>query len=175
MDNPQFSPDQEERWVEISDFPGYEVSDWGRVMRTDTGAILTPTSKPGGLRMIGLMKERKQHKRSLALLVARAFVPPHPYPSCDTPIHLNGDRAHNHYTNLMWRPLWFARKYQQQFSDGHPTFEHMIEDVETHITYKDSWSAAVHHGLLDTEIITAMHNNLYVWPTGQIFREAIDC
>jgi hypothetical protein len=173
MDITPFSPEQE-RWAEISDFPGYSVSDCGRVMNRDSGAILTPSSKPGGLRMIGLMKERTQMKKSLPLLVASAFVPPHPYPKFDTPIHLNGDRAFNHYTNLMWRPLWFARKYMQQFSDGHLSFEHMIEDVETHIAYKDSWSAAVHHGLLDNEIIVSMHNNTYVWPTGQIFRVAFD-
>lgn len=173
MDITPFSP-APERWAEISDFPDYAVSDHGRVMRLDTETFLSPVAKPGGLRFIGLMKERKQYKRSLPLLVARAFVEPESHPSFDTPIHLDGDPDLNHYTNLMWRPLWFARRYKQQFSDGHLTFENKIEDMETGTIYKDSWSAAVHHGLLDVDIIVGMHNNLYVWPTHQYFREVMD-
>lgn len=170
MDSAQFSPEQE-RWAEISEFPGYSVSDHGQVKRLDTKTLLSPTTKPGGLHMVGLMKDKQHFKRSLPLLVARAFVPPHPYPKFDTPIHLDGDRSFNHWTNLMWRPLWFARRYMQQFSDGHQTWDTTIEDVETHIVYQDSWSAAVHHGLLDMEIVMSMLNNTYVWPTGQVFRE----
>lgn len=167
----------EERWTEIRDFTGYSVSDRGRFMNTERGSILKPTLNSRGIWIVGLMKNGVQHKRSVALLAATAFVPrpSHPmFKDFDTPIHLNGDIADNHYTNLTWRPLWFARKYKQQFSDTHQTFEGVIEDVETGITYKDSWSAAVHHGLLDHDICESMRLNTYVFPTGQIFREALD-
>lgn len=127
--------------------------------------------------MVGLMKNGVQQKRAVTPLVADAFVPKpsHPmYKDFDTPIHLDGDDANNHYTNLTWRPLWFARKYKQQFSGTHQTFDAPIEDVETGITYANSWSAAVHHGLLDHDICESMRVNTYVWPTGQIFREVIE-
>lgn len=121
--------------------------------------------------MVGLMKNGVQHKRSLPLLVASAFVAKPNNPLFDTPVNLDGDRMNNHRTNLMWRPLWFARKYSQQFTDGHATFEYPIEDVETGEPYQNSMHAAVSNGVLDIEIYIAMINNTYVWPTGQIFRK----
>jgi hypothetical protein len=165
----------EEQWSEIRDFLGYSVSNRGRVMNVATGFCMTPTKKQNsGLLMVGLMKNGVQYKRSLTLLVAREFVPPHPNEKFDTPINLNGDRADNQSTNLMWRPLWFAREYNKQFTDDHATYDFPIEDVETGIMYKDSYSAAIEHGLLEHEIVMSMANNTYVWPTCQIFREAID-
>lgn len=123
--------------------------------------------------MVGLMKNGVQHKRSLPLLVASAFVVKPNNPLFDTPVNLDGDRMNNHHTNLMWRPLWFARKYSQQFTDCHATFDYPIEDVETGELYRNSMHAAISNGVLDLEIYLAMINNTYVWPTGQIFREAL--
>lgn len=167
----QFSP--EERWVEISDFPGYSVSDWGRVLNMSTECCIKATPNTRNLYMVGLMKNCVQHKRSLPLLVAREFVQ-RPNATFDTPINLDGERSNNHYANLAWRPLWFARKYKQQFTDDHTTFDSPIEDIETGEVYKDSMHASVVNGVLDSHIVLSMHNNTYVFPTGQIFREALD-
>lgn len=171
-----FSP-IEERWVEISDFPLYLISDRGRIIRTDIGPQgreVTVTTNTRGIPIVGLMRDNRQAKRAVNVLVATAFVPKPSSAAFDSVINLNGDRADNQYTNLMWRPLWFARKYTRQFNEEHATFDDPIEDVETGITYKDSYSAAIHHGLLEQEIVMSMSNNTYVWPTGQIFREVID-
>jgi hypothetical protein len=167
------APTLQERWAEIKDFPGYLVSDWGRVMNADTGRYLALSTKPNGLVMVGLMCNRGQAKRSLTLLVANAFVPRPNNDEFDTPINLDGDRTNNHYDNLMWRPLWFARQYMRQFDNNHTTYDAPIEDVETHQLYANSISAAIHNGLLDHEICLSMLNNSYVWPTGQIFRKAV--
>lgn len=167
----QFSSD-EERWSEISNFPSYSVSSKGRVMNTDTNFVLTTTKKPNGLVMVGLMQAGLQRKRSLALLVANAFVR-RTNESFETPIHLNGDRSVNHYTNLTWRPLWFARLFMKQFTDGHHTYNEPIEDVETGEYYKNSMDASMFNGVLDSEIRISMLNNTYVWPTGQVFRDAV--
>lgn len=171
MHDAQFSSG-EERWAEISDFPGYVVSDHGRVINDRTGTPITPTRKSYGYYMVGLMRDALQHKRSLPLLVARAFLPPPRNEEFNTPIHLNGDRANSHFLNLAWRPLWFSRKYMRQFDDNHNTFQFPIEDIETGEVYKNSMHASVINGVLDTEIRISMLNNTYVWPTGQIFREA---
>lgn len=164
----------DERWAEIGEFPGYSVSDGGRVLNERTGLFLTPTRKPSGLVMVGLMANNLQHKRSLPLLVARAFLPRPDNDTFDTPINLDGDRMNNTSVNLMWRPLWFARKYARQFNDNHATFDYPIEDVETGEIYKNSMHASTFNGILDVEIYLSMINNTYVWPTGQIFREARD-
>lgn len=163
----------QERWSEIDDFPGYEVSDHGRVRNVDTGTIITPTRKPTGMMMVGLMRNRVQCKKSLALLVARAFLEPYKNPVFDTPINLDGDRGNNHYSNLMWRPLWFARKYARQFLVAHAYYDGPIEDVKTNVRYKDSFSASVEHGILEHEVVLSMMNHVPTWPTGQVFREAL--
>lgn len=165
--------DSEERWVDVFDFTGYSLSDCGRVLNKRTGLILKPHLNSRGLIIVGLMKNGVQHKRSLSLLVASAFVSRPSSESFDTPINLDGDRSNNHYRNLMWRPLWFARKYSQQFTDGHPTCLSPIEDVETGEVYENSMHASMYNGLLDFDIYLSMINNTYVFPTGQVFREVV--
>jgi len=174
----QFSSVQE-RWSEISDFFYYSVSDWGRVRNEKRDCLITPTRNSSGVMIVGLMLQGTQYKRSLPLLVARAFLPPPMQPdgkiraAFDTPINLDGDRENNYVVNLMWRPLWYARKYFKQFSDVHATIANPIEDMETGDLYKNSMHAATTHGLLDFMIYLAMKNNSYVWPTGQYFREVV--
>lgn len=141
-------------------------------MNTDRQLYIATTKKPNGMLMVGLMQGGVQCKRSLALLVASAFIRK-PSESFDTPIHLNGDRSFNHYLNLMWRPRWFARKYMNQFVDGHLTYIQPIEDVETGERYKNSMDASMINGVLDSEIRLSMLQNTYVWPTGQVFRDAV--
>lgn len=162
-----------ERWINVFDFPSYSVSDQGRVINDHTGRYISVTQNTRGQSIVGLMKNNVQCKRSLTLLVANGFVVRERGESFDTPINLDGDRANNHWWNLRWRPLWFARRYHRQFDDNHPTFNKPIEDVETGEVYECSMHAAVANGVLDLEIYMSMINNTYVWPTGQIFREVI--
>lgn len=164
--------DIQERWAEIREFPRYFISDWGRVLNDLTGKYLRPTRNSKGVVMVGLMSGTVQRKRSLPLLVANAFLPP-ARDGFDTPINLDGDRENNHYENLMWRPLWFARKYSVQFFDNHSTYNDPIEDVETGELYKNSMHASVCNGVLDIEIYLSMLNDTKVWPTGQIFRPPV--
>lgn len=165
--------DEPEIWVEMFDFPGYSVSNWGNVINSRTGYHIKPTKNTRGISIVGLMKNGIQHKRSVSVLVATEFVPrPNNRDVFDTPIHLDGDRVNNHYRNLMWRPLWFARQYAKQFTDGHQTYDYPLEDVESGEIYQNSMHVATVNGLLDSEIYVAMINNTYVWPTGQIFRDA---
>lgn len=169
-----------ERWREICDFPEYEVSDWGRVRSIRRQVIITPTCKNNGGLMIGLMsgnqdlgERRVQVKRSLALLVAREFLADPGRPAFNTPIHLDGDRTNNRYTNLAWRPLNFARKYMQQFFDEPPLYDGEVEDVETGIIYKDLMTVATTFGLIAMDVRIAMLNGTSVWPTRQIFAEPV--
>lgn len=163
----------DEIWVDVFDFPGYALSNWGRVLNKNTGCQVKPHYNTRGIVMVGLMKNGIQAKRSLSVLVATAFVSRPRNPSFDTPIHLDGDRDNNYASNLMWRPLWFARKYSQQFSDDHPTCLEVIEDVETGEVYQSSLHASMVNGVLDFDIYMSMLNNTYVFPTGQIFRQVL--
>ena len=160
----------EERWTEILEFPGYAISDRGYVMNKKRGTTLRSSKNGHGYRMVGMMKNGLQQKKSLPLLVAEVYLPTPEHESFDTPIHLDGDKDNCHYTNLMWRPLWFARRYMRQFTDGHSTYPRPIEDVETGQQYENSMAAAMTHGLLDVDIYVGMMTSVYVWPTKQYFR-----
>lgn len=159
----------EERWRDIFDFPGYKISDWGKVMSEKTNSLITPTKKATGYYMVGLMKSGIQTKRSLPLLVSNAFLSRPPEEAFNTPIHLDGNRANCHWRNLMWRPRWFSLQYMRQFDDGHLTYGMPIADMETGERFPTSMDAAMTHGLLDSEILLSMHHRTYVWPTRQTF------
>lgn len=160
-----------EVWRRILEFPGYSVGDEGHVRNDETGRFMALLVNQHGVVSVGLTSNRIQHKRSLALLVAEAFIPRLPqHEAFDTPINLNGDRLDNRVVNLMWRPRWFAVKYFQQFKDPARGFVVPIEEVTTGERFANSWEASTKYGLLDREIMIATMNRTYVWPTYQKFR-----
>lgn len=166
-----------ESWRPIDTFPDYEVSDWGNVRNIRIRRLLAIYPNTHGIPMVGLSRQSErtylrapQHKRSIALLVANAFIEPPTLEKFNTPINMDGDRFNNHIDNLTLRPLWFARAYHQQFHKPPRGFNYPIEEVKTGEYFKTSWDAAIKYGLLDREILLATLNHTYVWPTFQTFR-----
>lgn len=157
-------------WREIEDFPGYSVNKFGDVRNDDTGRLLALQRNQHGIINVGLVRGGLQYKRSVALLVCRAWLED-ALEAFDTPIHLDGDSSNNHIDNLMWRPRWFAVKYQRQFSDPNiPHIREQIQDTTTGYRYNNSMEAATTFGLLDKEIRESIIQRTYVWPTYQRFR-----
>jgi len=157
-------------WFVIEEFPGYSVSYFGSVRNDDTGRSMALTKNQHGIVQVGLMRNGVQYKRGVALLVAKAFLPPPISSVFNTPINLDGDRSNNHIENLMWRPRWFAIFYHRQFYNGKRGFREPVIDVKTNEWFPNSWEAAIKYGLLDREIMIATLNRTYVWPTYQEFR-----
>jgi hypothetical protein len=159
-----------ENWKEIPDFPGYSVSDWGRVRSDRSGRILALNENQSGLVYVGLVQDGIQYHRSVPLMVSNAFIF-RPFGPFDTPINLDGDRFNNHVDNLAWRPRWFAIKYHMQFKwvPEHPIEEPII-DIKTNVICENSFECAITYGLLEHELIDSIYNNTYVWPTYQQFR-----
>jgi hypothetical protein len=158
-----------EYWREIDDFPEYSVSNFGNVRSDSTGRILSLNFTQFGLLQVGLMRNGIQFHRSVPLLVAKAFIPTRPGPF-DTPINLDGDRSNNHVNNLVWRPRWFAVKYNRQFR--YPYEHHiptMIADVKTGEVSENSFECAKRYGLLEEDVVMSILNRTYVWPTYQQF------
>lgn len=160
------------KYEAIPDFPAYMVSDEGTVMNKYTERVLALTVNRSNVVQVGLMRDGKQHKRGVALLVARAFLDPPVPETFDTPIHLDGDYLNNHVDNLMWRPRWFAIKYQMQHNtySGFPANPHKLIEINTKMKFKNSWEATTRFGLLEMDLIMSMSNRTYVWPTYQQFR-----
>lgn len=161
---------KEELWVTIQDFPDYLVSNQGRVMNGRTERILAKTMNAQGIIFVGLSVGHVQYKRSVTLLVAKAFLgaPSVPF---DTPIQLDGDRTNNESDNLRWRPKWFAHRYHQQFKQPYPHhIRYSIIDTKSKQISKNSRDCFTTYGLLEKDLILAIANRTYVWPTYQIFQ-----
>lgn len=158
-----------EHWKPIEGFDDYSVSNFGRIRKNKTGRILSVSPNQFNVVQVGLMKEGTQYHRSVPLLVAKAFLPVKPGPF-DTPINLNGDRLDNHVDNLVWRPRWFAIKYNRQFRYSYDNPINLpIQDKKTGEISTDSFECAKQYGLLEEEIVLAILNRTYVWPTYQEF------
>jgi hypothetical protein len=158
-----------QEWREIVGFSGYSVSDAGRIQNDDTGRIMRTYRNTRGIETVGLMYRGVQHKRSVAVLVADAFIRTARSIHFDTPINLDGDRSNNRVTNLAWRPMWFARKYHTQFKTGPQGFACPVKNLDTEEVYQTTWDAAVLLGLLERELVMSILSRTYVFPLYQVF------
>lgn len=159
----------QDEWIPVQDFPGYSVNPSGQVRKDSTGRILHTRLNQYGVPYVGLMREWKQHIRSLPKLVAMAFLP-EPNEVFDTPINLDGDRTNCQVSNLMWRPRWYAVYYANQFKDryDHP-IETPVRAAATGEEFDNSLDAACHFGLLEREVVLSILNRTLTWPTYQQF------
>lgn len=160
-------------WIRIVGFTGYSVSWLGDVRNDSTERILRPRLNQYGVPFVGLMKDGEQRQRSVALLVAQAFLDPPPTRFFDTPINLDGDRLNNRVDNLAWRARWFAVQYNHQFKERYSTpIDRLLRDNEGQ-EYQDSWQAAIKNGLLEKDVVLSVLNEdrpYLTWPTQQRFR-----
>jgi hypothetical protein len=158
-----------ERWIPIEHFLDYEVSDQGRIRSRLTDRVLSLNPNQFGVMQVGMMRDSEQRHRSVPLLVAKAFLP-EPGGAFDTPINLDGDRTNNAVENLLWRPRWFAIKYNQQFKMRHPhRIDRPIVELKTGEVSENSLECAKKYGLLEEDLILSILNRTYVWPTYQEF------
>ena len=99
-----------EIWKDIPEFPGYQVSDHGRVrsfwyhrkhlISDIPQTILKSGSDSYGYPLLSLRKNKKNHYILIHRVVLSAFVCPRP-PGLECR-HLDGDATNNHLTNLCW-------------------------------------------------------------------------
>jgi hypothetical protein len=162
-----------ERWLPIDEFPGYSVSNHGRVRNDATNRILIMVVNQAGVLMVGLVKGGRQYKRGVAKMVAERWLPHNTNDAFDTPMHLDGDRTNCAADNLVWRPRAYTAKYLRQFEQYRPPFINCpIEEVETGTVFPNSWEAAKHYGLREYEVAKSYHERTTAWPTLNHFRKA---
>lgn len=159
-----------EEWKSIPGFAGYSVSSHGRIRNDHTGRILAKTINSHGTQIVGMMRAGIQAKRSVPVLVAKAFLARAPMRGFDTPINKDGDRENNHISNLAWRPTWFAAKFHRQFVFPTNGYKTPIYDVRTGEIFEDGLAACRRFGLLDADIVASVVNRTAVFPTYQEFR-----
>ncbi len=156
-----------DQWKTIIEFQDYSVSNLGEIRSNKSGRIMSISPNQFGVVQVGLMRDGVQYHRSVPLLVAKAFIPIRPGPF-DTPINLDGDRQNNHVDNLVWRPRWFAIKYNRQFRyPYHNRINSPLVEKKTGEISNNSIDCAVRYGLLEEEIVISILTRTYVWPTYQ--------
>lgn len=158
-----------EQWKELDEFPDYAVSDLGNVVNIKTDMPRRTSINQQGIVKISLYIGRELITRSVAVLVAEAFVPGQS-DLANTPIHLDGDRENCRADNLMWRPRWFAVQYHRQFhSEEFHNSDVPIRDVETGLEYESVKEACIALGLYYNDVYRSYIHGRPVPFTLQVF------
>lgn len=163
----------EENWVEIEEFPRYEISDLGRIFNIGTEHELVYTPTQYGDLTVGLWEDDMQHRRSVKRLVAEHFVPGQTY-LFDTPIQKNGDRTALWHYNLVWRPRWFAWKYVRQFHIPPEKLDKKyqqgpVRELRSNDVYLNIHVAALMNGLLIDDVYQSIMLPKATFPNEQTF------
>lgn len=159
----------EEVFRPIEEFPDYDITNFGRVFNGHSGRemVLSPTLS--GDLTVGLMKFGRQYRRSVKVLVARAFVEGEDA-IANTPIQLDGNRENLRADNIVWRPRWLAWEYSRQFTNP-PEWvnDGPVAEQYSGKLYHSIFDAAIATGQLYRDIRRSMYNGRPVFPTGEIY------
>lgn len=141
-----------ERWAPIEDFPGYEISDQGRV-RGLNGGILGIYDNGHGTRQVTLRRDGKNNIRAINRLVAIAHIG---FEDRDyVPMHIDGDATNNCADNLVWKPRWFAQRQTRQRSKTVASDTRGIYIEETGESYPNALACAKALGGLEDMVLIA--------------------
>lgn len=160
-----------QEWVSIEEFPGYSVSSSGEVRNDNTTRHLKIRSNKQGFIMVGLVREGVQHTRSVAMLVAHAFVPYYDYSEwSNSVIHLDGDRENCRADNLMWRTRAYAYAYHKMFSKPPDQIPIYIPDTDE--TFDSIREFCIKYGVHDWATIDALYNQTPLFYCGYSVKPA---
>lgn len=164
-----------EIWAPIQGFPDYDISNVGRVYNRRRDLMMsTSVNNHGYVKITLLDPSRERHTRSVALLVAEAFVEA-PDLLCDHVVVLDGNLTNVIAENLVWRPRGFAWKYSRQLGIEQPRHYQILPvlSVNDGMEYESVVDAGMKEGLLFEDIWRSTYSGARIYPTRQVF-EVID-
>lgn len=154
-------------WRDIPSLPDFVASPSGLIANAKTGIIKAPSVNAQGVLKVSVTVNRVTTTRSVALLVAEAFLT-QPYTEHDNSIiHIDGDRLNCHVDNLARRPRWFAIRYHKQFNpdlESNTLRGHHYHLVETGEHFHTVREVVQRFGLLATDLFISTLNKERVWP-----------
>lgn len=159
------------RSTTIKEFPIYEITDGGEIYNTRTRQYMRTSQTTFGHVKITLTDfDGSRHTRSVALMVAEAFVQP-PNFMCDTLIILDGNFLNLHADNLAWRPYGFAWKYTHQLKSHQPDYYYNlpVRNLITGAEYESILVAGITEGLLFDDIWESTYRGTETFPEGSVF------
>lgn len=161
-------------WARIQEYPNYEVNEQGDIRNSQTKRKITPRTNAQGYLMVNIMDDfnKRQVTRSVAPLVAKAFLDPPESDIYNSIIHLDGDRQNCHVSNLMWKPRWYSIQYHKQF--GKREYDISVYCADTDEVFTTLREAAMTYGLLENRLYLGVVNREPVWPLNYLFLEYIE-
>lgn len=160
----------QEEWKVIPEFPNYMISSVGRVHNSRLDREMRTNPNNYGLLKVTLADEGHRYDRSVARLVAEAFVD-RPTMSCDTVVMLDGDFTNVVASNLAWRPRQFAWRYTHQLRQEQPVHYQNLEvkNMSTGQIYDSIVEAGMEEGLLFDDIWRSTYTNARIFPNADTF------
>ena len=155
----------DQMWEDIPEFPNYEISNWGLVYNKRRNSVMRSSLNTHGHVKISLVNWSGRHTRSVALLVAEAFVIS-PDPLCDTVVLLDGVLTNVMAENIAWRPKWYAWKYVRQLKTPQPIHYRnlAVVNVVTGDRYSSIIEAGMKEGLLFSDIWRSTYSGSLTYP-----------
>lgn len=158
-----------EVWLEIPDFPGYEVSNAGTIRNISRQTILAERINNRGHPMVTMYRENIPYTRMVSKVVASTFLPTEN--RTWSPFHLDRDLTNNATDNLEWRPRWFLHKHAiEAKSLTYILSTRPVECVTTGVRYSNIHEAACDIGGLDSGVARSAQYYPNSWHMGYQFR-----
>lgn len=156
-------------WVEVEDYPMYLINPNGDIYNREYDFLMSTSDNGHGTKKVILRNEFGRRTKSVALLVAQAFLIK-PNPESTSVIRLDGDLSNCHADNLAWRSPSFAWKYARQLEEPLPQYSSLsVTDIDTNEVYVSIFRAAIENGLLMKDIWKSTFDQSPVYPTWQRF------
>ena len=155
----------EAAWRQIDEFPNYSVSPQGRVINNSTYRELRHSFVQYGTPTVGLNYKGIVYRRSVSLLVARAWLAEPQRYDFTTPIHLDANRANCNVENLMWRPRWFAIQFHKERKNSpFPKWKKDFVIIETQEVFRQPYDCAGVHGILEWDVYRSIYDKRPIFP-----------
>ena len=119
-----------ESWEVVQEFPMYVINPEGVVKNRYHDTYVKPRQNKQNFVMINLTDMNNVRRtRSVALMVAKAYLPKPLNATYNSIIHLDNDRGNCSATNLMWRPRWYALLYRRMFNEEPVNTSVIVEET----------------------------------------------
>lgn len=162
----------EEVWSAIPGYSKYSISNFGRIHNNKRDRLMSVSFQNSGHAKISLIDDYgERHSKSVALLVAEAFVKP-PTHYCDHVILKDGKYDNVSAWNLEWRPRGFAFMYLAQLESHHPAYYRSlsVRNVSRPAEYESIIEAGMVEGRLFDDIWRSTWTGDRIFPYHSIFR-----
>lgn len=114
----------DEQWMDIAGYPGYRISDLGRVWSEKTKRHLTAGKMQKGYLHVTLCRNNKPKTFRLNRLVLKTFVGSPPFDGAES-AHIDGDKENNRLANLYWATPAENVKDRQRHGGYRSGFDHV--------------------------------------------------